>query len=541
MFRKIVSRISFSPALVAQLGFYAKRLRKEQATRKLGLIFVALALVVQSMAVFQAPESANAAHSSDMIPGGLGWSNPSLKKFLDAYDSNWGHTQHAVAQFGITRAELAAAKLGSFKVNNIVAYGWDAGMAGSKTLKVYDYNGKYVRNLVGLPMNAYYPKNRDILAFIGHSKIRGWFAINVECGNIATKEMASFPEPKPGKITASKAAVNVTQDKIDATKKAAAENDIINYTVTAKNVGGQLITFTPVDNVKAVLPYATVTNTGGATLDKTKGTLAWPAVSLNPGKSISKTYSVKMISNLANSKQNCSIKNVFYDASVTVPVNCYTPEPKEPPKPPEPKPPVVPEIKITVEKKATNISQGNTDATKTTATASDRITYTLTAKNEGTVDHNFTFTDNIADTLEYAELIDNGGGTLDPKTKVLSWPVVKIAPGAQETRTLTVQMLSKIPATPVGASQGTSFNCRMENGFSPDGEDFSQATTVIQVDCPTPKVIENTVTELPKTGTGSNLIFAVITLSVAAFFYFRSRQLGTEVRLVRRNINEGVF
>lgn len=55
MFRKIVSQLSFSPALVGQLSFYAKRLRKEQATRRLGLVFVAMALVVQSLVVFQAP------------------------------------------------------------------------------------------------------------------------------------------------------------------------------------------------------------------------------------------------------------------------------------------------------------------------------------------------------------------------------------------------------------------------------------------------------------------------------------------------------
>ena len=53
MFRKIVSNLPFSPALVGQLGFYAKRLKKEETTRRLGLIFIALALVVQSLAVFQ--------------------------------------------------------------------------------------------------------------------------------------------------------------------------------------------------------------------------------------------------------------------------------------------------------------------------------------------------------------------------------------------------------------------------------------------------------------------------------------------------------
>ena len=69
MFRNIVSNLPFSPALVGQLGFYAKRLRKEEATRRLGLIFTVLALVVQSFAVFQAPEPVNAT-----TPGQVGGS-----------------------------------------------------------------------------------------------------------------------------------------------------------------------------------------------------------------------------------------------------------------------------------------------------------------------------------------------------------------------------------------------------------------------------------------------------------------------------------
>ena len=61
MFKKIVSHLPFSPTLVGQLGFYAKRLSKEQASRRVGLILTALALVVQYFAVFVPPESANAA------------------------------------------------------------------------------------------------------------------------------------------------------------------------------------------------------------------------------------------------------------------------------------------------------------------------------------------------------------------------------------------------------------------------------------------------------------------------------------------------
>lgn len=668
MFKKIVSRISFSPALVAQLGFYAKRLRKEQATRRLGLIFVAMALVVQSLVVFQAPEPANASHPADMIPGGLGWSNPSLKKFLDAYDSNWGHTQHAVHQFGITRAELAAAKLGSFKVGEVYGWGWDIPLPQTRPMQVYDYNGKKVRMLHGRKMNVYYPKTKTIPAFIGHSKKQGWFAISVECGNITTKNFVTFPEPKPAKITATKSAVNVTQKNVNATRVTAKENDVIKYTVTLKNVGGVSTRVTPVDTIKDVLPYANVTSTGGATLNKTKGTLTWPQVGIGAGGSTTRTYTVKMKSNLAIGKDACSMTNTFFDKKVTVKVGCYTPPPppKEEPAPAKvvanksainttqgnvnatrvaakekdvitytvtlentggtstrvtpvdtikdvlayatvtntggatlnktagtltwpaqtlapgakitktytvtmldslaldkdncsmtntffdknvtvkvdcytPEEEEVPVIELDGSKTATNITQGNVDATTVVAKASDRITHTLTVENKGNVDTEFTFEDNISDTLEYATLLDNGGGRFDEDTKTLLWPAVTLKPGAKEVRTFTVQLHAEVPATPTGASNGTSYNCRMENGFRVD-EDTHGTATIIEVDCPAPKVIvEQTVTELPQTGAGANIAFGGTLLAVVAFFYFRSRQLGTEVRLVRRNISEGVF
>ena len=84
MFRKIVSNLAFSSALVGQLSFYAKRLRKEEVTRRLGLIFTALALVVQSLAVFSPPEAANASSSADFVRGGV----TSLSDFVNHYEKN---------------------------------------------------------------------------------------------------------------------------------------------------------------------------------------------------------------------------------------------------------------------------------------------------------------------------------------------------------------------------------------------------------------------------------------------------------------------
>jgi hypothetical protein len=74
----------------------------------------------------------------------------------------------------------------------------------------------------------------------------------------------------------------------------------------------------------------------------------------------------------------------------------------------------------------------------------------------------------------------------------------------------------------------------MENAFQTAGVE-------IPVSCAPPKVVENIVTELPTTGPTENALFAVTVLSLATFFFFRSRQMGTEVRLIRRDLNTGTL
>ena len=51
MFKKIISRIPYSPSMIHNLGFYAGRLRKEEATRKIGLVLTVLALIIQAFTI----------------------------------------------------------------------------------------------------------------------------------------------------------------------------------------------------------------------------------------------------------------------------------------------------------------------------------------------------------------------------------------------------------------------------------------------------------------------------------------------------------
>lgn len=648
MFKKIVSQLSFSPALVGQLGFYAKRLRKEQATRRIGLIFVALALVVQSLVVFQAPEPANASNNNDMVIGGLGTgSNVSINRYLAPYDRNERYLQDTTNYFGITRQEIANAQFGKFRIGGKKSYGYE-NRAGSTALTITNSNWQPVTTLYGRPLDTAWGNdpNSYFWGYIGHSAKMGWFAILQSCGNIVTDYYPPTPvPPTPANITGTKNAINTSQGNVDASKVAAKVNDRITYTVSARNTGQTAGSITMTDNLSQVLNYAKLTNTGGGTLNGATGVLSWGAVSVGPGQTVSKTYTVQMNSSLVSNTTPCSMKNTFLTSTVTVPVDCKKPPANintsksainvtqkkidatkttakandvitytvkvantggtaarvtvsddlsdvlkyttltdkgganfddktkmlswgsinvEPGKTvtknysvklnPSLISPTLncsmkndfldktvvigvgcstPPANIGVQKTAMNVSQGNVNATTVTAKENDRITFTLTAKNTGGTAKDFTFTDTLSDALEYAKLIDNGGGTFDDKTKTLNWPVVNLKPGASEVRTFTMQILATIPATPTGISDPSSYDCKIENTFY-------AASVVIPVTCAVPKIVEN-VTQLPHTGPAENMIFAGILFSVVVFFYLRSRQLGTEVRLIRRDVNGGTI
>jgi len=185
-------------------------------------------------------------------------------------------------------------------------------------------------------------------------------------------------------------------------------------------------------------------------------------------------------------------------------------------------------------KSAINQSRDNLSATKTGARGGDKIEYTISVENRGLVAKKVTIRESLNDVLQYATLIDGGSGTFKKSDKVLTWPEVAIEPGKTQTRSFVVQVMKEIPTTNTGVSDESSYDCVMTNTFGNSVD--------IAIKCPQEKVlIERTVSELPKTGPGENILFAGILFAVVTYFYARSRQLGTEVKLIRRNVNAGTI
>jgi hypothetical protein len=71
MFEKLLANLPYNPNLIKQVGFYARRMRREESIRRTGLVFIVLAFMVQFFAFISPPASTSAYSTSDMINNGF--------------------------------------------------------------------------------------------------------------------------------------------------------------------------------------------------------------------------------------------------------------------------------------------------------------------------------------------------------------------------------------------------------------------------------------------------------------------------------------
>jgi hypothetical protein len=541
MFRKIVSNLAFSPALVGQLGFYAKRLRREEATRRIGLIFTALALVVQGFAVFTPPESANAANGNNIIYSGF----KSKAELLAIYDRNQDSAGHKDIQqiykfFGVTRQDIAKASWTTFNSrdqnNKIRSIGRSSyaiqrtphAISGTSTTVYSSQLSKWDSTSWTIPHGSTYT------GVVGKRAIDGkWFAISADCANLAYLTIPPPPPkpkpPTPPKPVAACSALTIaplSRTKFSFTATATAGNgaSISSYTYTIKDSSGVVVhTKKQGSTAKSNVLTYNFTKDG----NYTASVIVTTSVGLKTGASCQKRLTVtpepRCVLNpeFPVSSPECKPceddKTIWYKHK-----DCHS------------------DFQLT--KKVKNVSQIVADANNTTVKPGDRLEYRLSVKNVGKTTGTYTIEDNLADVLEYADLVDAGGGTLLKKSSsvpvervnVIVWPAVEIKPGATIEKIVSVQVKSTIPAMPHSLGNPESYNCRMVNHFAGN-------QTTMYLDCPVPKVIEQVVDELPHTGATENILFAGGVLSVVVYFYARTRQVKKEVRLIRRDLNAGTI
>ncbi len=223
MFRKLISNLPFSPSLINQLGFYSKRLKKEQFTRRFGLIFTVLALLVQSITLISPAKATLAASGNDIIFGG--GNKAEIQRVLsNGCDTrNRCDIQAIFAAYGINQSNLASARYENIYSSTENNY-WSIGRAPR------GYGGETSRQIPGGPVIW-------ARTLSGWATNRNWQSIRVdtaqgprwiltECGNIVTKEGV------PPKVTTP----NMKLEK-SVNKSTAKKGEKVTFTLKATNIG----------------------------------------------------------------------------------------------------------------------------------------------------------------------------------------------------------------------------------------------------------------------------------------------------------------
>ncbi len=538
MFKKIVSNLPFSPALVDQLGFYIKRLKGEEVTRRIGLFFVALALIAQSLSVFQPPQSANASNEADMILGGV----KSLNEILSAYDNNTRNFKFIMNRVGITRDELSKTKYGSYTVGERLTWALTSHFSydeGEREFGVYNDSSQLITKIYSRP-HKLGAKCTDCTktGWIGSSEKLGWFAIRDLCGNLISDIIPPLPKKCPynAAILASDTeckpceyniliwykSVFCKEPVVAEPLKCIYNSSILLTDKDCKPCEYNLLIWYKSPSCKkppVAEPLKCIYNSSILLTDKDckpceYNLLIWyksPSCKKPPVVLVEEKCSLNP--NLLASDPKC----LSCPGNETVWINDISCTPN-----------------IVKSKTAINITQNNVDASSVIANAGDKISYTITTENIGINNaSNVAIDENLSDLYDYSSLYDNGGGLFDSGSLTLSWPKITLSPKEKQTRTFIIKILDEIPSTAQGSSNEVSFDCIITNTF---GNSIN-----IKVNCPAPKLLEQTVTALPVTGPRDNILFSGITLAIVTYFYARARQQRKEIFLIRKDINTGTI
>lgn len=473
MFKKLLSNLPFNPSLIGQVSFYAKRLHKESAVRRMGFVMIAIAMLLQVFAVVSPPQPTLASSTSDLIDGGFAQKSEAVNHCRQ----NTRHYKDILDNYGITCADISDASTTSISPHDYndrlhsmgrLSYG----VAGETPVRIPDVGTVYLRHFWSLNHNSSYK------ALVGTTKYGTKFFILYGCGNLVFIGI-----PTPPKICEFDHSLLASDNKCFEPCPINGKHDIPKTSpkcVAPCPYDGK--TNLPISSPKCFEPCPV----------KGKGDI--------PRTSAECFEPCQYNSTIAKNNPDCK---PCVEAQTKSDLTAC----------------------LRYKKAARNVTQNIGDANGTTAQAGDVIEYTLTTTNEGKATiKDYVVNENISDVLDYADVVDLQGGSMDGD-KVISWPKKDIKAKHALTNTFKVKIKSPIPSTPVSSSDEAHFDMKMTNVYG----------NAVEIKLP-PSIVKTTeivTTSLPNTGPGTSLAIGFTITMCIAYFFARSRLLAKELDIVR--------
>jgi uncharacterized repeat protein (TIGR01451 family) len=528
MFNKLVSNLSFKTGITDQIVFYTKRLRAESAIRRIGLVFLGLALVMQLFAMSLPVHAQVSGTSNDIIWGGIGYNKgPDPKAtLLSIYDSDTDGTNTGIRElltgFNISRQDIVNSYLSSINSADHSLYSLGRNPHSSlDQLQTINGQNYYLRPLYSWGDNITYNVLTGVRSGIAGDANQQYFSIMLECGNIVVK----YVQPPTQLTTPNK----TTMPGAPVANSIVTRGETLGYRIFFGNNGGTANNVMMIDHVPNDTNFTWAGSSAANSYGLNGNQVIWVWNTIPIGAN--NDY-VDMTVTVANSATNGEqICNTAYLNSAETPTLasqqvCFTVSvPSAPPPTPTPIPTPLPPPNINECKTATNVTQNLTNAQTKSANPGDIIQYTLTTTNKGgSTDKGFVISDNLKYVLQYSTIQNiSDNGTV--ANNLVSWPAIDIPAGTTITHTFQVKVDNPLPTNAPLTTDTNAYNMKMLNVFG---------TCSVNIPLTTPTVLTAVAqpsNNLPNTGPGESLIIVFAVTTVAAYFYSRSRLLAKEASL----------
>ena len=294
---KILSSLSYSPALVEELNKYARRLRTETRIRAAGCVISVLLLLLQGIVFAFPPEQSNTASRNDTVFGGL----PSINSAQQLYAQESSAFRSQADILGITAGEIDSLQLSNdFSLgSSLYIWGRQPYIGSKQQESAYEKNGYTFFARTAISYAPILVDNR-LAVFSGYAKSIGWFAILPTSGNFITQSLPDQPAPSAISRTVS-----------SSLESTVVPDSQFTYTLTVSNSSSTTSEVLPELFLADTAEYVEIIDTGGGYLESSNDIVRWKSVTLTPEESASYTVTLRTPHSIASTPTGLSNPRSF--------------------------------------------------------------------------------------------------------------------------------------------------------------------------------------------------------------------------------------
>jgi len=176
-----------------------------------------------------------------------------------------------------------------------------------------------------------------------------------------------------------------------------------------------------------------------------------------------------------------------------------------------------------------------TDARRSLIQPGDRLQYNISVRNTTSRTVRLSFSWAMGGLLDYSTIYGAPDNTsFNPSSQTLTWNNFAVAGHQTLTSQVIILVDNRVPSTLRPSTTSALYDCSLSSAFG-------NSSTNLSLACPLTKRVEDASSKLPLINGGLNFVILFIALTLVVYLEARDQQIRQELRLIRKEFNNGAI